>query len=364
MRFIKRLYWLISWLLIPALVDAATPPPVLPAGVVKWHPGHYTTLLPERTDEAYMGEVMRELAAVPPLRGVQIRYTWAELEPEKGRYDFQRIERDLRFVASTGKQLFVLLQTKSFDTTRPAIPAYLFASDGAYEIDIPSDGRERRLPRVGQNIALWKDDVRERLILLGAELGRRFNAHPNLEGVAITESAPGRARFEITPAMEQRLFENLLVFHRNLRRAFPNTVTMQFLNFPKRILPWVTAGLREAGVGMGGPDILLEDQSLLTGAYTYYPKLAGSVPLGPSVQHENYLARKGRGPFDPPTVTELYDFARGPLRANYLFWTRRIYGHDSPYLNVLELMKSSGFPAGVAGGLAEQCPTAYAGCVH
>ena len=36
--------------------------------------------------------------------GAQIMYPWRELEPEKGRYDFSRIESDLKFLEGKGKK--------------------------------------------------------------------------------------------------------------------------------------------------------------------------------------------------------------------------------------------------------------------
>src|SRR5256885_10374960 len=57
--------------------------------------------------------------------GAQLKYTWRELEPEKDRYDFEPVRRDLRFLASHGKKLFVQLQEVSFDVAIVNVPAYL-----------------------------------------------------------------------------------------------------------------------------------------------------------------------------------------------------------------------------------------------
>src|SRR5215470_6714190 len=47
--------------------------------------------------------------------GAQLKYTWKELEPQKDRYDFSAIRKDLAFLTSKGKKLFIQLQEVSFD---------------------------------------------------------------------------------------------------------------------------------------------------------------------------------------------------------------------------------------------------------
>ena len=63
---------------------------------VKWHPGHYYTLMGQgKNNPKYMAQVYRELKKTPALRGLQIRYDWAELESEEGVYNFTSIEQHL-----------------------------------------------------------------------------------------------------------------------------------------------------------------------------------------------------------------------------------------------------------------------------
>lgn len=344
-----------------ALAQAPTPD----RNAVKWHPGHYVTLVePAGEDPAYMREVLDELDRHTVLRGVQIRYTWAQLEPEAGVYRFEAIDRDLAALAARGKRLFILLQTKSFDDRRPAAPAWLRASyydGGVFRLRAPDAGP---VQRPGENIRLWHSQVKQRLTGLVQALGRRFDAHPALEGISMTETAMGRPEGgPISTAVEQRFFEHLREVVGEMRRAFPHTVTLQFVNYPRRMLPSLIGGMRELGVGLGGPDVFLDDPGLLNGVYPYYARLAGVVPLAPSVQHDNYLALRARGPVEPQEIAEIYAFARDRLHANYLFWTRRYYKNDRPYAKVLTYFQSSGFPReDPAGGLATACPSAYAAC--
>lgn len=335
-------------------------------GAVKWHPGHYVTLVGKAGDDSrYMSEVLEELARYPVLRGVQIRYTWAQLEPEPGVYRFEAIERDLAALAARDKRLFILLQTKAFDARTPTVPAWLRGAEfegGAFKTGggQAAAGRER----ASENIRLWNAGVRDRLSALVKALGAKFDAHPHLEGISMTETAMGQAADgPIDAAREEQYFRNLLAVVKEMRTAFPRTVTFQFVNYPRRILPWFVDGLRGMGAGLGGPDVLPEDPGLVKGIYPYYARLAGQVPLAPSIQHENYVARRARGPVDPPTIDELYTFSRDQLKANYLFWTRRLYANDKPYLKVLDFISQPGFPRDAAGGLATACPKAYQSCV-
>jgi len=151
--------------------------------------------------------------------------------------------------------------------------------------------------------------------------------------------------------------------NKEMRNVFINTVTIQFTNYPRGILPWFVNDLKVNGIGLGGPDVFLEDKGLLQGVYPYYSQVAGDIPLAPSVQHQNYLTRTHNGDTsNPPTVEELYRFARDNLHANYLFWTRRVYPDSAPYLKVLEMFDSPSFPKDPAGGLATGCPKVYASC--
>lgn len=334
--------------------------------LVKWRPGHYVTLLPGSAPRlAYMQRVIGELQANPALRGLQIRYTWAELEPVRGVYDFSRVERDLELLAAVDKRLFILLQTKSFDASSPA-PAYL-------DTDLPDGGTyafaktrvvEGVAPRIaGHNIRLWSAEVRDRLSALTLALGKRFNSHPALEGLAMTETALG---FPLTPIPRPQVdafFANLLQVHGRLREAFPNTVTLQFANYPTNQLPTFVPGLRDAAAGLGGPDTFVDNIGLEGGVYPYYRQFAGVVPLAPSVQYENYFARTHGGAYDPPSIDEIYQFARNRLKANYLFWSRYANPGRNTWANVLEYMNDASFAPDAAGGLAAECPRVYDGCV-
>src|SRR5690242_12140630 len=61
----------------------------------------------------------------PCVTGVQIVYTWKELEPQKDNYDFSKIENDLRYLNSIHKKLFIQLQDRSFQPELFYVPDYI-----------------------------------------------------------------------------------------------------------------------------------------------------------------------------------------------------------------------------------------------
>src|SRR6185369_1921424 len=57
--------------------------------------------------------------------GAQLKYTWRQLESLKDQYDFGEIERDLAFLKSKGKKLFIQFQDSSFSPQWVPVPRYL-----------------------------------------------------------------------------------------------------------------------------------------------------------------------------------------------------------------------------------------------
>ena len=164
-----------------------------------------------------------------------------------------------------------------------------------------------------------------------------------------------------------RFYDNLLSVQREMRAAFPNTMTYQFVNYPREILPSFIDRMQTIGTALGGPDVFIDDPGLNfdrpnkpKGVYHFYAPLSGIVPLTPSVMQSNYGNTQHDGKGRVPTVAELLTFARDRLRANYIFWTRA----PNSYSKVLDLMNGLPVAAGPSGGLDSTCPKAYASCVE
>lgn len=329
---------------------------------VKWHPGHYYTILSNgKSKPGYMRQVYQELRTTPALRGLQVRYTWRELEPQEGVYNFSSITQQLAELAEQNKRLIILFELRSFsaDTKQIPIPDYVKSEkyeEGAY----PFNSYGKSVVR-GYGIKLWNQAVIDRLTLLIRALGEQFNSHPYFEGIGFTESAMGQSK-ELTNDRVDQFYKNLLRINKEARQYFPNTMTYQFMNYPRRILGPFIATLKETGTALGGPDIFLEDPGLHDrknpkGVYHYYPELSGIVPLTPSIQHQNYQATRGDWKGHAPEISELMAFARDTLKANYLFWTRdpKYFPRVLQELNSLDLSDP-------AGGLDSKCPKAFGSC--
>ena len=156
-----------------------------PSLATKWHPGHYILRYPKQKEPEYFYSVMLDLRATPVFRGVQKKYFWNKLEPQKGVYDFSEVKSDLANLARINKQLILTVQAQSFITSEKLVPEYLLADEyegGVYPINT---GR-------GFNVAYYNTPVQDRLIALVQALGREFDQHPNLEAINFEETSPSR----------------------------------------------------------------------------------------------------------------------------------------------------------------------------
>ncbi|WP_157268015.1 glycoside hydrolase [Azohydromonas aeria] len=330
----------------------------------KWNPGHY--IATGKRDPATVAQILTEIDDFPQVKGLLLRYEWAQLETAKGVYDFSKIDRDLATMAAAGKRLFVMVSTKVFTSGGRAVPDYLRTAEyegGAYKILIGAREAIDSENRYGENAALHNANVRDRLIALTTALGKRYNGHNAFEGVTFNETAIGTTQVPMTSAQLTAYFANLAQIDTATKQAFPNTVVMQFINYPRPYMPGLISNMVSSKVALGGPDIFLEDWDLNTRVYPMYDPAKGQVPIGPSVQPENYQATVQNGPVNPPKIADLYSFGRTRLNANYMFWTRSFIGSPAPYPQLLQFFRSSAFPKDAAGGLTTTCPATFASCV-
>jgi hypothetical protein len=336
-----------------------------PGTRVKWNPGHYVAL--SRRDDASLHTALREIEHVAQVKGLLLRYGWRQLEPRKGDYHFETIDRDLALARSYGKRLFIMIETKAFKSGVRAVPDYMHTAEysgGAYQIRIDAKPTLGSAHRYGENVALHNDKVRDRLIALTTALGRRYNLNNSIEGVSFNETAMGQMVKPLSAAQTADFFRNLAQVDTATRRAFPNTVVMQFINFPASYMPGLVRNMVSSSVALGGPDTFLNDHDLNRVTYPLYDYAQGKVPIGPSVQPENYFTRSQNGPHAPPKVSDLHAFAQNRLHANYLFWSRTLTPPLKPYNNVLRMFKSEAFPGDGAGGLRSSCPATFGLCVR
>jgi hypothetical protein len=290
---------------------------------VKYNPGHYVAL-----------EVDANLAAFPYLnepaiRGFNIRYTWADLEPEENRYEFSALRRDLAIAAKHGKQLVAFLTDKTFSARSPhPLPSYM---------------RPYAMKNSSGGITPKKWDVRviEREIALAHALAKDFEAQPNFEGIAWQESAPSIPRAELEPAgYTPELFRDCLIrLLVGSSEALPRSRVFWYQNFvPMKMeyLREITVAVLPYRIVLGGPDIL-PYRTGLKPSYDLYQEFQGKMKLSSSAQADSYRHHKDdtdnskKGPFHQGlrpihpdgyvTMQQIFEFGRDRLHLNYIFWS-------------------------------------------
>jgi hypothetical protein len=283
--------------------------------------------------------------------GAQLKYTWRELEPAKGHYDFTKVRADLTFLRSHNKKLFLQIQDVSFDAAVANVPDYLRSEKEYHGGAAPQyewkEGHEDQAKAAGWVARRWDPAVRRRFQLLLQALGKDFDGA--VEGVNLPETSVdfGESGKLFPPGFTCETYRDGIVENMAaLQRAFPRSVTMQYANFmPCEWLPWKDGGYLESiyrqarrlGVGVGGPDLLPYRKGQMNHAYVRMRASAGIVPTGVAVQEGNY------GYTNPQTgkritVDELAKFANEYLHVDYLFWFNEapFYERDVlPFLNGL-----------------------------
>jgi hypothetical protein len=283
------------------------------------------------------------------VEGAQVAYSWRQLEPGKDEYEFDIIREDLAFLASKGKRLFVQIQDVTFSPTRINAPRYLL-NDTQYnggadkQYRIPGDDEERAV-HLGWVSRRWDPAVRERFHKLLNALGREFDgriAGINFEESSVTFGDSGRLHPKgFTP----EIYRDALITNMGaLKRAFPESVAMQYANFmpgewrptnDKGYLVAVYRAAKELKVGVGGPDLMPHRPGQMKSSYPLLRDAAGVVPTGIAVQDGN-LKEVNPATGKRVTAAELLRFATEHLKVDYIFW-----GTEEPYFSddVMPLLK-------------------------
>jgi hypothetical protein len=298
------------------------------AGVSGASPRHYVFFNRDReriSETTFLGTKAFE--------GAQLKYTWRELELEKGSYDFSAIQHDFMFLNAKGKKLFIQLQDVSFDPKIMPVPRYLL-DDAQYhggadkQYGIENNDEAHAVP-AGWVARRWDPAVQDRFHQLLVALGKEFDgkvAGINLPETAVDFGESGRLYPKgFTPAAYRNaIITNMAV----LKRAFPKSVTMQYANFmPGEWLPdddrsylrTVYQRAVELKVGVGGPDLLPYQPAQMKHSYPLIKDCAGKIPTGVAVQDGNY-EHKNPKTGRQVSVPALVEFATEYLKVDYIFW--------------------------------------------
>jgi len=263
----------------------------------------------------------------PMFKGAQIMYSWRDVEPEKGKYDFAILKEDIEYLKRYNKKLFIQIQDVTFDSNYKAVPPYLLTAeyDGGVVMQINDNGSPG-----GWVAKRWNKKVRDQFELLLQALGKEFDG--KIEGINLQETSidvrdPSFSEIEYVNALK----ENMVA----LKKSFPTSTTMIYANFiPGEWLPGIDKGYlrsiyqfgEKIGVGLGGPDLMVKRKGQLNHILAMMHEGHFTVPLGIAVQDGNYIGETGEIDDEKKKKTHdnivplLHAFAKDFLRINYMFW--------------------------------------------
>lgn len=263
------------------------------------------------------------------IEGAQIVYNWRALEPEKDKYDFSAIEKDLAALDGLKKKLFIQIQDRFFEPDAKYVPGYLM-SDPAYggglspQFDNPGENKPIGSGWVAQQ---WNPAVRQRYQALLAALaarfdGRVFGVYLPETAIDLDEKAPPKG-FSCDNYFAGEL-ENLSF----ARKAFTKSHVVQYVNFwpcewdndhnyMGRMFEFASAN----GVGLGGPDIVPGRKAQMKNSYPFFNKYKGKLSLVAMAVQEPTLTYKNPKTHKPFSKGEFARFAEDYLGADIIFWS-------------------------------------------
>jgi hypothetical protein len=286
--------------------------------------GHYVTLSLSETDEDR--SIMKTVAQLPGVAGVQKRYLWSALETEQGVYDFSEISKDLDAIRSVGKQLIIFIMDRSFEEGEVIVPAYIPWA--------PTP--------TGTMAVRWNPVAIAGFTALYAAIGEAFDADPNFEGVAMQESATGlTAEDQIATGYSVPVYRDALIaIITGGIQALPTSRFfwyMNFIQYPSGQPEEETEALRAIldavsqydGVVAGGPDLLPESEALLRRTYPLYPEYKDEMDLFCSAQYDSFRHLHVTNTYSYTTKywtpEEIFLWGKTNLHIKYMLWTYKTW---------------------------------------
>jgi hypothetical protein len=266
------------------------------------------------------------------IKGAQLKYTWRELEPEENQYNLELIQKDLSFLNSKGKKLFIQLQDVSFDTIYKCVPDYIMQSQlyhGGADIQYHTDDEDKITSQNGYVARRWDTAVAKRFYRLLSVLGNQFDG--KIEGINLPETSVGFGETgKLYPeGYTPEIYKNAVMrYMAAAKEAFPKSIVIQYANFmPGEWLPWndksylkeLYAFAKEKGIGMGGPDIKIYNKGHMNNGYKFLREYSNDMITGLAVQDGNY-EEKNPQTGKRVTVYEIFNFGKNYIGLNYIFW--------------------------------------------
>lgn len=352
--------------------DSARALSVLP----RFNPGHYLATYKSETTNtvvSWSSILSTELPACQTIRGVQIRYRWATLEPTEGVYDFSAIEADLASLAAVSggpRRLMIFFNTKIADSVSP--PAQIDVAP-TWMHDDPNTGTygggQFRYDSGGSFVdgtmlRFDNPNVRAKLNLLIQALGERFANEEYIEMITLPEtSLPTPIGITVNyPAHYSGMVEAAVSF----KNAFPKTIVRSLINYVEPVgsnpIVGYVENLYSGGIhALGFPNTMDDEPNFekitpYTGSYILCRAKIGLMIIAAEVQGPDYIYTNFAltGGYDP-TVQNILDFLKTQFQTQYIVWSRYTATDDDTglkhYENVYNLLNEPAQTGDPAGGL-------------
>ena len=262
------------------------------------------------------------------ISGVQVVYNWRMLEPQKGAYDFSRIEEHLAAAEAVGKALVIQVQDRFFAIEAKNVPDYLLSGPefGGGLAPQVENAEEAGSPAYGWVAQQWNPAVRERYQALLAALAEAFDGR--VLAVNLPETAVDVSLHDDTTGFTcDGYFEAEMDNFRFARSVFETTKVVLYTNFwpcewenDHDYMGRAFAYAAEAGAGLGGPDIVPYRPGQMKNSYPFFNQYKGQLAwVGLAVQEPTleYVNPETGKPF---TKDEFVSFATDFLGADAIFW--------------------------------------------
>jgi hypothetical protein len=351
--------------------------------LIKYHPGHYIELDPGTGGGGVSGwlATIASLKGATGVKGVMLVLPWSHLEFAENVYSqgagdqaqgFALIDELLAACRDAGLQFMLGVEERSFGNPQTysasssfgKLPPYfdeLRGSTGAPGyVDAPSGTTWKgNLQMIAK---LWDPAVMRRYIALAQAYGARYDAHPNFEMWATSETAIG------VPVDEGGFSNDAYVAQLQAwipaaRAAFPTTglrISTDFLDTPAQFTALFSSAVPYA-IAMGGPDVWVKfstfpgTANLVFSGYEEGTNYRGVLPWVSELR-----TRDESGVWTP---VQLFDYAisggvatGGQMQSNYFIWSFDAAGQAPKAFTNAQILE---FIASINGAVNFTKPSTY-----
>ncbi len=267
--------------------------------------------------------------------GVQIVYHWRMLEKSKDVYDFSAIEKDLQYLTSLDKKLFVQLQDRFFEPHARYVPDYIlnekeYTGGLVPQYDNPGENKPAGSGWVTQQ---WNEAVRMRYQKLISALAKKFDG--KIQGVNLPETSIDiDTKRDTTGFSCDRYFQAELDNLKFARNTFHQSYVLQYVNFfpcewenDHQYMSRLFDFAHKNNIGLGGPDIVPDKKAQMKNSYPFFHQYKGKLSLVAMAVQEATLTYTNPKTKKPFTKEEFVNYAQNYLGVNIIFWSV-----ESPWL--------------------------------